>query len=172
MARRHGSTGSIKMDPTGGATTVAIASINNWTLDLERDKEDVTCFGDTNKVYVLGLPNVEGDIGGVWDELSSPDFLRIAMGVVPVMLELIPSTVTPTHMFKGLAYLSAGLECPADGAVTITGSFVAAGPWTIEPPDTLLLMRMEAAQRDREQQDRDRRERERQPDRERAEPAA
>lgn len=134
MARRHGSKGQIKMDPTGGATTAAVASMNSWTLDLERDKEDVTCFGDTNKQYVLGLPNVEGELAGVWDETTSPDLFRVALGDVAVMLELYPSTLTPTHMFKGLAYLSAGIECAADGAVTINGSFVAAGPWTLEPP--------------------------------------
>jgi len=133
MARRHGSKGQIKMDPTGGATTVPIASLNSWSLDLERDKEDVTCFGDTNKQYVLGLPDVQGEIAGVWDETTTPDFMRIALGEVAVMLELIPSLAAPEHFFTGLAYLSAGIECPADGAVTINGSFVAAGPWTLEP---------------------------------------
>ena len=39
--------------------------------------------------------------------------------------------MTPTHFFTGLAYLGAGIECAADGAVTISGSFVAAGPWTL-----------------------------------------
>jgi hypothetical protein len=134
MARRHGSKGQIKMDPTGGATTAVVASLNNWTIDLNRDQQDVTCFGDTNKQYVLGLSDVKGDIAGVWDETTSPAFLRAAMGDVAVMLELVPSTLTPTHMFKGLAYLSAGLACPADGAITISGTWVAAGTWTLEPP--------------------------------------
>jgi len=133
MARRHGSKGSIEMDPAGGSTTVEVGSLNSWSLDLERDKEDVTCFGDTNKQYVLGLPDIQGEIEGVWDEEQSPDFLRVALGEVPVTLKLVPSTTTPTHFFSGLAYLSAGIECPADGAVTINGSFVAAGPWTLEP---------------------------------------
>ena len=134
MARRHGSKGSIEIDPSGGATTVPVGSLNSWTLDLERDKEDVTCFGDTNKQYVMGLQDIQGEIEGVWDEAESPDFLRIALGDVPVMLKLVPSTVTPTFFFTGLAYLDAGIECPADGAVTISGSFVAAGPWSLEPP--------------------------------------
>ena len=133
MARRHGSKGSVKMDPTGGATTVAIGALNAWTLSLERDKADVTCFGDTTKQYVLGLPDVSGDIKGVWDEALSPELIRVALGEVPVMLELIPSTTTPTHMFKGLAYLATGIDCPADGAVTMNGSFVGAGDWTLEP---------------------------------------
>lgn len=133
MARRHGSKGQVKMDATGGDVAVEVAALNSWSLDLARDKEDVTCFGDTNKQYVLGLPDIQGDIGGIWDEEFSPDFIRVALGDVPVMLELVPSTITPTHLFKGLAYLDAGIECAADGAVTIKGTFVGAGPWTLEP---------------------------------------
>ena len=72
MARRHGSKGQVKMDPTGGATTVAIGALNSWTLSLERDKADVTCFGDTTKQYVLGLPDISGELNGVWDEALSP----------------------------------------------------------------------------------------------------
>ena len=133
MARRHGSQGQVKMDPAGGATTTAVGSLNSWSLNLDRDKEDVTCFGDTNKQYVLGLPNVEGDLAGVWDEAVSTALFEVALGDVPVMLELIPSTISPTNLFKGLAYVSMSIECPADGAVTVEGSFVAAGPWTMEP---------------------------------------
>jgi len=131
--RRHGSKGQVKMDPTGGATTVAIGALNAWSLSLARDKADVTCFGDTTKQYVMGLPAIEGDLKGVWDEELTPDLIRVALGEVAVMLELIPSSAAPTHMFKGLAYLETGIDCPADGAVTMSGSFVGAGDWTLEP---------------------------------------
>jgi len=30
------------MDPTGGALTVAVASLNSWTLEMNRDRVDVT----------------------------------------------------------------------------------------------------------------------------------
>ena len=131
--RRHGSKGQVKMDPTGGATTLPIGALNHWSLKMDRDKADVTCFGDTTKQYVLGLPNIEGDLGGVWDEALSPDLIRIGLGEVPVLLELVPSTAEPTHLFTGLAYLQTGIDCPADGAVTMSGSFVGAGDWTLEP---------------------------------------
>ena len=127
--RYHGKTGSVSI----GSPAVPVLSLNKWSLNAATDKVDVTAFGDTNKQYVLGLANVEGEIKGVWDEDLSPDLIRVALGDVPVMLELVPSTITATHKFKGLAYLSAGLECPADGAVTMSGTWVAAGPWTLEP---------------------------------------
>ena len=133
MARRHGSKGQVKMDPTGGATTVVVASLNKWSLDMARDRADATCFGDPNKVYVLGLADIQGEIAGIWDELTSPAFLRVALGDVAAMLELVPSTLAPTHLFKGLAYLDSGIEVNVDGAITISGGFAAAGAWTLEP---------------------------------------
>lgn len=133
MARRHGSKGDVMMDPTGGATAVTVASLNSWTLDLARDRADATCFGDLNKVYVQGLPDIKGDLGGIWDEVASTVLFDAALGDIAVMLKLIPSTLAPTYMFSGLAYLDAGLEVSHDGAITVKGSFVAAGPWTQAP---------------------------------------
>lgn len=133
MARRHGSKGSVEMDPTGGATSVVVASLNSWSLDLGRDRADATCFGDTNKVYVQGLPNIEGEIGGIWDETASPALFDVALGDVAAFLKLIPSTLTPTYFFSGLAYIDAGIEVNADGAIAINGSFAAAGAWTMAP---------------------------------------
>ena len=69
MNRMYGSEGQIKMDPTGagGITAVAVASMNAWTLNMARDKADVTAFGDPNKVYVQGKPDIKGTIGGWFD---------------------------------------------------------------------------------------------------------
>jgi hypothetical protein len=121
------------MDPTGGATAVPVASLNSWSLDLARDRADATCFGDLNKVWVQGLPNVEGELGGIWDELASQVLFGVALGDTAVLLKLIPSTLAPTYLFTGLAYLDSGIEVNADGAITVNGSFAAAGPWTMEP---------------------------------------
>ena len=122
------------MDPTGGALAVAVASLNKWSLDMARDRADATCFGDTNKVYVQGLPDIKGDIGGIWDETESQVLFGVALGDVAALLKLIPSTLAPTYMFTGLAYLDAGIEVAHDGAITVKGTFVGAGPWTMEPP--------------------------------------
>lgn len=131
--RRHGSKGQVKMDPTGGATTVVVADLNAWTLNQARDTVDVTAFQDTNKQYVVGLPDVKGTVGGWWNSATSPVLFDAAAADIPVMLELVPSTIDPTFLFKGLAYLDAAINVSATGAVSISGNFVGAGPWSQLP---------------------------------------
>jgi hypothetical protein len=138
MARRHGSYGQILMDDAppaepGTPTPVLVASMNSWSLDLARDRADVTAFGDTNKQYVQGLPDISGDLGGFWDA-PNIEIFRVALGDTAAFLKLIPSSLDPTYFFSGLAFLDANIEVDAGGAVTLGGSFAGAGPWTLEPP--------------------------------------
>jgi len=121
------------MDPTGGATATVVGALNSWSLDLSRERADATCFGDLNKVSVQGLPEYEGELGGIWDETESGVLFDAALGDVAVLLKLIPSTLAPTFLFTGLAYLDAGIEVSHDGAIEVSGSFAGAGPWTREP---------------------------------------
>src|SRR6476646_5876162 len=121
--RRHGSHGSVEMDPTGGALAVPVAALNSWSLDLKRDRADATCFGDTTKVSVQGLPAVEGKLEGIWDETESGVLFSVALGDTAALLKLIPSDLAPTYLFTGLAYLDAGIEVAHDGAIKVTGSF-------------------------------------------------
>lgn len=135
--RRHGSKGEVAVDETGAGTTyVPIASLNGWTLDLTRDRVDVTAFGDTTKIYVQGLPDVKGTIKGWFEAIASRVLFDIALGDVAVMLKLTPSKLDATTFFSGLAYLDASIEVAADGAVSVSGSFAGAGPWTVDPPGT------------------------------------
>jgi len=132
--RIHGSKGQVLMDPAGGDGTAAavLASINAFTLDMARDKVDVTAFGDLNKTYVQGLPDIKGTIGGYYDS-DSLELFDVAAGDVPAFLKLVPSSLQPTFFWSGLAYLDASVNVSATGAVTISSSWVAAGPWEREP---------------------------------------
>lgn len=134
MARIHGNKGEVAMDPTGGATATAIASVDSWDLDLAKDRVDVTCFQDVNKQTVLGLPSYSGSLSGCWDSATTPDELfAVIFGTVSPLLKLTPSTLEPTFFFSGLANLDGALSVSAKGAVTWSGKFDAAGPWTMEP---------------------------------------
>lgn len=130
--RMSGDRGQIKMDPTGGTTVVAVASLNKWSLSLSKDMYKVTAFGDTNQVYVPGLPDISGTLSGFWDATDRSLF-SVALGTVAPYLNLIPSTLAPTYLWKGLAWLDASIDVGSGGAVTISGSFKAAGPWTMAP---------------------------------------
>jgi hypothetical protein len=140
VLRRHGYKGEVAMDETGAipGTPVVIASLNGWTLDMARDRVDVTAFGDTNKVYVQGLSDIKGTVKGWWEAIASRPLIDVAMGDAAVTLKLTPSTLDATTFFQGLAYLDASVEVAADGAVSISGSFGAAGPWSLEPAGVML----------------------------------
>jgi len=124
------------IDETGVGTTFSpVASVQAWTLDMKRDLVDVTAFQDTVKQYVQGLPDLKGTFTAVWDPTTTPsDIFKIAMGDVAVYLRLTPSTLTATNFFKGLAYLDASINVPANGAIIVSGNFAAAGDWSLEPP--------------------------------------
>lgn len=138
MARIHGNRGDIQIDPTGGAVGVSVASVDSWDLDLAKDRVDVTCFGDTNKQTVLGLPSYSGNLTGCWDSATTPtEIFDVVFGTATPFLTLIPDRVEPTFLFKGLANLDASLKVSAKGAVTWAGKFDAAGPWVMEPAGAL-----------------------------------
>ena len=118
MARIHGKKGDVLLDPTGGDVPVRLASCDSWKLDLAKDRVDVTCFQDPNKVSVLGLADYSGDLSGAWDSETTPEQLfAVIFGDVPAMLHLLPSTLEPTFLFKGLANLDGSLSVSAKGAV-------------------------------------------------------
>ena len=134
MARIHGKKGDVMLDPTGGATVVSLASTDTWDLDLSKDRVDVTCFQDSNKQTVVGLPSYSGSMTGCWDSATTPEQLfAVVFGDVAAMIHLIPNTLEATYLFKGLGNLDAALSVSAKGAVTWSSKFDAAGPWTMEP---------------------------------------
>jgi hypothetical protein len=121
------------MDPTGGSTVVTVADVDGFTIDMKKDREDVTAFGDTNKQKVTGLPDYSGNITGLWNSVTSPVMFDAILGSVAVFLHLIPDTGAPTFLFKGLANLDGSLTVNAKGAVRYSCTWDAAGNWLMEP---------------------------------------
>src|SRR5262245_65766640 len=119
MARQHGYKGAVLIDPLGGTAYAAVASLNAWTLDLSRDRVDVTCFGDTVKQYVQGLSDLKSTFAGIWDPTTSnSQIFDIAMGNVAVGMKLVPSTLTPTAFFSGIAYLDAAINVSDNASIS------------------------------------------------------
>lgn len=131
MAIKTGRYGTIKYDPAG-VTPVALIALNAWKLSIKTDYEDVTCFQDTNKVYVPGMRDMSGSVSGFWNS-SNVVLFDATEAATPGLLELAPNSTEATFTFSGLAYLDADLDCSAKGAPKVSGSFKAAGPWTMAP---------------------------------------
>jgi hypothetical protein len=121
--------GSIKYDPMA-TTPVEVISLNTWKASFKQDYEDVSCFGDDNKVYVPGMPDVSGSLGGFWNSEETALFAA-TKAQVPGMLDLTPNKNEPLFKWSGLAYLDADIDCSAKGAPKVTSTFKAGGSWTM-----------------------------------------
>ena len=130
MAIKTGRYGTVKYDPAG-VTPVLLISLNSWKLSLKTDYEDVTCFGDTNKVYVPGMRDISGSITGFWNSTNVVIF-DATEATTPGKLELAPNSTEATFTFAGLAYLDADIDCSL-AAPKVSASFRAAGAWVMAP---------------------------------------
>jgi hypothetical protein len=129
MSIKNGRNGKVSWDPAGGATLVQIASLNKWTLDNKTDFEDVTCWGDSNKVWSPGFMDVAGSFAGFWNSTELALF-KAAVSGVPGTLQLTPNTTESTFFWQGLAYLDASIDCSLNSP-KVTGTFKAAGSWQV-----------------------------------------
>jgi hypothetical protein len=141
---RSGRNGEVKWDPAGGAGAAAEAllSVKTFTVSMKTEKINVTCFQDQNRVYVPGMPDISGSLGGFWNS-EDMALVTAARATTPGYLILIPDTGdldggTPSapFAFEGLAYLDAEINTDVEGAPELTGQILAAGPWTfpVEAP--------------------------------------
>jgi hypothetical protein len=136
---RSGRNGAVKWDPTGagGATAVALMSIKSFQLSLATEKINVSCFQDQNRVYIPGLRDISGQLGGFWNsedlslieatELTAPGYLEL----IPDTTDLNGEAVPAPYAFSGAAYLDAEIDTDVEGAPALTSSFMAGGSWTM-----------------------------------------
>lgn len=128
MARYPGKNGVVYMSTSGSGTASLVTALTEWTLDMPTDKIEVTAFGDTNKQYVVGLPDVSGTLAGWFDDTSDQlyDASRSTDGV---KMYLYPSSSVTTKYWYGTAFVDFSITTGVSDAVAISGSFQAAGTW-------------------------------------------
>ena len=132
MAIKTGRYGQVLFDADGAGTPTLIVSLNKWALSLKTDHLEVTCFGDENKVYIPGMKDVSGSVDGYWNS-EEVTLFEAADSPTPGLLKLVPNNTEPTFFWSGLAYMDADINVGVNEAPTVTGTFMAAGPWTREP---------------------------------------
>jgi hypothetical protein len=148
MAIKTGRYGQVLWDPTA-TLPVEVISLNTWTGDFKTEYEDVTCFGDLNRVYVPGLKNAEGTLGGFWNSAELAIF-EAAEQETPGTLKLIPNNTEPLFFWTGPAYMDASIDCSLQ-APKVSGTWKAAGPFGLEGGTLLLAAEAARAARDARQ---------------------
>jgi hypothetical protein len=128
MARHHGKHGIILLSTTQAGVPTQTISLTSWGIDMSTDLVEVTAFGDPNKVYVQGLKDIKGTIGGWWDD-SDDTLFEASESIDGCFLYLYPSADVPGKMWYGPAWMSASINTDVKDAVGVTGTFAAAGAW-------------------------------------------
>jgi hypothetical protein len=125
MARIHGRNGRVYAAITSAGTAEPIAYLNAWSIDFSTDNAEVTAYGDTNKIYVAGLPDSAGDFGGWYDD-ATPQMYTAALDGLPRKMYIYPNLATTTQYWFGTALFSFSVSSGVGDAVSVSGSWNAA----------------------------------------------
>lgn len=125
MARIAGRNGRLYVNITSGGTAEPIAYLNNWSLSFATDNIEVTAFGDTNKTYVSGLPDVSGSFAGFYDDATAQTYTAAVDGVARKFY-LYPDNSSTGKYWWGTAFFDFAVSADVGGAVQVSGDFAAA----------------------------------------------
>jgi hypothetical protein len=117
------------MSLTSGGTAEPVAFLTSWTIRAATDKVDVTAFGDTNKIYVSGLPDASGDFSGFYDDSTVQTYTAATDGIARKFY-LYPSTSTTTQYFWGTVLVDFEANGSVGGAVELKAAWNAASTIT------------------------------------------
>jgi hypothetical protein len=96
VARIHGRNGRVYMALAPFGTAEPLNFQAKWSISFATDKAEVTALGDSNKVYVAGLPDASGDFSGFYDDGTVQTYTAATDGVARKFY-LYPSTATPAN---------------------------------------------------------------------------
>lgn len=127
----HAKDAVVYLSTSGSGNATQLAGCTEWTLDMSVDTVDVTAFGDTNKSYVQGLPDISGTLSGFvqdgetkwFDASSSTDGCK---------LYLYFTKLDTARYAYGPAWFSISLNNTNSGANEISANFVAKGAWKVK----------------------------------------
>lgn len=127
MARYHGKKSLVYLSTSGSAAAVSVSPLTTWSMNRKTDRADVTSFGDANKTYVQGLPDVTGGFAGFFDDTATAALFTGADSTDGVKFYLYPSSDAIARYFYGTAWLDMDLTSAVTEAVKISATFAAAG---------------------------------------------
>lgn len=133
MAVYPGRNGVIYLGTSAGGVATNVIHLSSWSMDRSTDTIEVTSFGDSNKTYVQGLPNISVNFTGFWDDTETKPFAA-AGSAGAVNMYLYPSSSIAQSSAKyayGTAWVNCSISTDVGGAVQINGTAVAAASWFV-----------------------------------------
>lgn len=131
----HGKNGAIYLGGAAGSGGVKVAAKTEWTLQRNRDYVDATVFGDTNKTYLAGLPNVQGTFSGFLDASGDLILNAATSGAETIYLyaDDNPGSITSVVLVAhGPGLIDANVNVTNTDGARVSGEFRASGAWTID----------------------------------------
>jgi hypothetical protein len=129
MAIISGRNGQVLWDPAGTTATVPILSLNAFTAEFKTEFEDVSCYGDVNRVWLPGMKDSSGSLSGFFNSEELALF-EAAEQDTPGLLKLVPSSTEPLVFWSGPAYMDASIDSSLS-APKLSGTWKAAGPFLL-----------------------------------------
>lgn len=126
MARRHGRNGRIYIALNSGGTAEPLNFAAKWSINFATDKQDVTAMGDTNKIYVAGLPDAMGEFSGFYDDATAQTYTAATDGVARKFYLYPDLTNTPGQYFFGTVLPDFKVDSDVGGAIAMSASWSAA----------------------------------------------
>lgn len=130
MSRLHGRNGIVYLSVNSGDEASAMAYLSDWSINFTVAKVDVTAMGDTNLIWVAGLPDASGDFSGFFDTATAQTYVAAQDGQ-PRNFYLYPSTLgsqgaNPGQYFFGQILPDYSLSGGVAAAVTLKSTWNAA----------------------------------------------
>lgn len=130
MTRYHGRAGRLYLSTTGSGTAIPVASLSHWSLDYSTDTVETTSFGDTNKTYVQGLPDVSISFEGFYDDTDGTIYAA-SKSADGAKAYFYISTNAASKYAYGPCWVNFSLDDSVSDAVKVTGSIAANGSWGV-----------------------------------------
>jgi len=126
MSRYHGRNGVLLLQLSSASTSLSTVSyVRDWSMNFAVDQVDATALGDTNKVYVAGLPDATGSVTGFHND-TNDDTLPAAQDGVARSFKLYPKGVTSgSTVYEGTALWDFTLSGGVGGVVEFTANWSA-----------------------------------------------
>jgi hypothetical protein len=126
LSRIHGRRGRVYLGiASEDATAEPLPFIASWSIAFATEKADVTAMGDTNKVYVAGLPDASGSFSGFYDDATNQTY-DAAVDGLPRKFYLYPNVATLGTYFFGTILPDLTVNSGVGDAVSIEASWNAA----------------------------------------------